>query len=435
MADLLEVLPDFDIKPFSHLIHSLHKNDVTTVQLLSSDSKDIARRCPLPAADVQKLVAEVIQALQHDVAEAVQPYGQITSTCFDTPLPSDRPAVIRTLDETIDSAMNGGVYPGHITEIAGESATGKTQFCLSLLLSVQLPMPQGLGKGSIYVSTEGALNTRRLSQILAEHPELNKLPLAGRPSLDNVHTITVSDLEAQEHIIRYQLPLAVKRHKVGLVVLDSVTANFRAEYGTSAPAQLADRALELTKLGNILRRIAIEDHVAVVVTNQVSDRFDDLRSMHRSSQIATSSPAGSSNLPPDVDDCRRRVQSLDHQQRFFTGWGGEEAESARWEQMKTPALGLAWANQISARIVLKMGNEQHVGANIWQDKKRRRTFGVVFAPWASVGQPIQYEITMQGVVSVHTTQEPKRLSNDLSERYPELLDEQFWDKDQDEEFP
>ena len=40
---------------------------------------------------------------------------------------------VKTLDSVLDMALGGGFQPGHITEIVGESAVGKTQFVLGLL--------------------------------------------------------------------------------------------------------------------------------------------------------------------------------------------------------------------------------------------------------------------------------------------------------------
>ncbi len=34
MSDLLDTLPDFNVKPYSHLLHSLEKNDVTVNQTI-----------------------------------------------------------------------------------------------------------------------------------------------------------------------------------------------------------------------------------------------------------------------------------------------------------------------------------------------------------------------------------------------------------------
>ena len=111
-----------------------------------------------------------------------------------------------------------------------------------------------------------------------------------------------------------------------------------------------------------------------------------------------------------IDLAREAVMSLDHQQRFFTGWGADS--NARTDDLKTPALGLGWTNQIAARIVLKVEgikaagtasttSEQYVGGNIWKDRRKKRFLGIVFAPWAKCTcQPVEFEIREEGVVSV-----------------------------------
>merc|ERR1712137_1279713 len=104
---------------------------------------------------------------------------------------------------------------------------GKTQLLLTLLLASQLPPPQGLAKSAVYISTEAILSTNRLAQLLASHPALTSLPAAQKPSLSRILSIQTPDLESQEHILRYQLPVAIQKHHV---VLDSVAANYRAEF-------------------------------------------------------------------------------------------------------------------------------------------------------------------------------------------------------------
>ena len=418
---------------------------MTVVDLLNLDPTSIAQRCPLPSRDVHKLVKDVTRHMQKDALQGAQRKRRATEASAEDKVacgseakqqkqdPVEKP-LVRTLDKKMDEALNGGIRPGYVTEIAGESAVGKTQLALGLLLSAQLAPPVGLGKSSIYLSSEGPLNTKRLYQMLHQ-PEYEQMKPHQRPTLDHVHTLTVSDLEKQEHIIRFHLPVAIKRYDVGLVVLDSIAATFRAEHGTRTPAQLADRAVEITNLGSILRRIAIDYHVAVVVINQVSDRFEDSKSLFRSSSPATtSSPGVSGSAPPlRVAQLRQETQSLDHQQRFFIGWG--DGSEARNEQQKTPTLGLVWANQISARIVLKMESErqEYTGGNIWRETKRSRTLTVVFAPWAPPTDiPIRYEIAMQGIVSVAEPEKQQGGSKTITEEYPELLDEALW---ADDEYP
>ena len=49
----------------------------------------------------------------------------------------------------------GGIISRGITEIAGESASGKTQLCMQLCLTVQLPLQLGgLNGGTFYTSTD-----------------------------------------------------------------------------------------------------------------------------------------------------------------------------------------------------------------------------------------------------------------------------------------
>lgn len=441
MADIQQILPDFDIRPYSHLLFSLEKNAISVDDLCTRDPKDIAAACPLPLRDVQSLVKDVIRQLQSDVMRSTKKRkatDNVIQEAANNAIQSRKAAkvtrkddMISTLDPIIDEGLKGGFRPGSVIDLVGEAGTGKTQLAMSLLLAVQLPPPKGLGRAAIYISTETPLNTTRLHQLLLHQPAYDGLKPEERPSLDRVYAQMAKDLEEQDHIIRYQLPIAVQRYNVGLVVLDSVSANFRAEHGTATAAQLSTRAAELTNLGTILRRLAVEHQICVFTLNQVGDRFDNARS---SSPATTSSPAMSKkNLSPAIAERRQETQSLDHQQRFFTGWGDDKTN--RHEQLKTPALGLAWANAISARLVLKMESEQqeYAGGNIWKDKKRNRFLSVVFAPWAPpTNSPIRYEITMQGLVSVP---EPDKQKEAVGEEYADLLDEALWPSDEeDEEF-
>ncbi|KAK5045023.1 hypothetical protein LTR84_010171 [Exophiala bonariae] len=456
MSDILEVLPDFDTKPYSHLFYSLRKNNIAVVDLVTSDPKEIARRCPLPSADVARLCVDVIRSLQSDVRTTLRKIPSsatsvskekeeaassqvkkevdtknINSSGDSGNRPDDR---LKTLDQVVDNALGGGFRPGHITEIVGESAVGKTQFVLGLLLSVQLAPPRGLGKSAMYVSTEGNLNTKRLCEILNSHPEYQKLSPSERPSMDRVHTTTTNSLETQENILRYQLPIAVRRYDVGLIVLDSVAANFRAEHGNYTPAALRERASELRQLGKMLRQVAVQSNAVVIVTNQVSDRFDHASAKSTSfllrsqSSAISSSPAVPGSEAAAVSQLRTETQSLVHQQRFFTGWGGRNDTSN--ESLKNPALGLTWANQISARVALKLESERqsYTGGNIWKDQKKKRSLAVVFAPWTrATNSPIEYEITTQGVVSLSEKEDAESAA--LAKEHPELENPEFWATD------
>ncbi|EEA25749.1 DNA repair protein rhp57 [Talaromyces marneffei ATCC 18224] len=427
--DLLTIIPNFNTKPYTHILPPLERRHITTVDLITLDYLEIAKRAHVPPADVRRLCADVVvglhgdlgyqtssaRAVPHDAKysnnenrdDKVVPAGQDDG---GSRLDLSRWSTISTLDPALDDLLGGGIPTGYLTEITGESGSGKTQFLLNLLLVAQLPSPHGLGRKAIYISTEASLSTPRLSQILLSHPYLSKLPAAERPSLANVLSITAIDLETQDHILNYQLPVAISRYNVGLVVIDSIAANYRAEHASNSMQSLSARSGELAKLGHMLRNLAAREDIAIVVANQVSDRFDGmvdtpaavhqqqygrfprggsssssqtplhnryskLAMMETNEHTPSSSPAlPSSSIPsspspsqqlPAEDEAfdgayivghpvRNETLSLSHQQKFFTGWGDEADVS---ESQKTPALGFVWSTQIACRIALKKEEE------------------------------------------------------------------------------
>lgn len=211
------------------------------------------------------------------------------------------------------------------------------------------------------------------------------------------------DLETQDHIFNYQLPVAIKRYNVGLVVIDSITSNYRAERTNTNISALSSRSTELAKLGHMLRNLAAKEEIALVLANQVSDRFEPIETVEDTaprsavppalSQNAgvrelgttsprprnrtellepatqqalpdeppTSSPSSSQLHAPDDDQfdgtyvlgnaARNESMSLLHQERFFTGWG--DSPWSATSTLKTPALGFFWSTQIACRIALK----------------------------------------------------------------------------------
>jgi DNA repair protein RAD57 len=313
MTDLARILPHFPTSQYANLIPSLEKHQVTTSELLTLEAADIGKRTQLPLLDVKRLCGAILNALhagldvedrepdaaplkdEDDGAEAV---GEAAKQQQQQRQRQQRHlwSRISTLDPVIDEILDGGVRTGHVTELTGEAGAGKTQFLLALLLAVQLPPPHGTGRNALYISTEASLSTRRLTQILDNNPifKSKSIPLGEGPSLDNIVSTTTPDLESQEHILTYQVPVEIERRNLGLIVLDSVAANYRAEFdrsvrndsgalgatneggrgGRSVSQNMGARSAELVRLGMLLRDLARNHNIAVVVSNQVADRFD-----------------------------------------------------------------------------------------------------------------------------------------------------------------
>ncbi|KAM0741516.1 hypothetical protein ACQRIT_004373 [Beauveria bassiana] len=496
MTDLLKILPSFPTGPFAALLPVVEQHSLSTTDLLTRHPVDLAKQTRIPLLDLKRFIAVVQASLADDltpekplaspkpptrrdtdkytgVAEEARDGATTTTTTtttggcassetrLDAPVragPAQTPC-ISTLDDTLDAALGGGVPVGYITEFAGESGAGKTQFLLSLCLAVQLPAPRGLGRQALYVSTEAALATRRLSQMLAGSDALRDLDAAvDRPSLDNILSTVTPDLESQDHILEYQVPVLLARHDIGLLVIDSVAANYRAEFesrGSSLGSSMAARSAQLVRLGAHLRDLARRHGIAVVVANQVADRFASSAPLPSSSsslahRTVTGPPAPAPESPLASRSRQQQQQPpstlqatptssmpmptpndrppppppptlfLDHQQRWFTGWGDEPRSSYA---LKTPSLGLVWSTQIACRVALFKrpvygrprrfaapldANDDDDGGGEDREptlKSWRRWMKVVFAPHvAASGQGIadaaEFEVTAGGLKGV-----------------------------------
>lgn len=126
MTNLLVVLPDFDLAPYTHILPSLEKALIATADLLALDAFDIAKRAQVPPGEVKKLADAVLSALHDDIASAC-PTRRDEKTSGDAwgGLGTgkdliDRWSTISTLDDGLDAALGGGIARGNLTEIVGE---------------------------------------------------------------------------------------------------------------------------------------------------------------------------------------------------------------------------------------------------------------------------------------------------------------------------
>jgi DNA repair protein RAD57 len=122
MTNLLTVLPDFDIKPYSHILPSLEKALVSTADLISIDAFDVAKRAQVPVGEVRRLADALLAALHAGLREAKHSaYGSSQDGTENGQLASVKDSSwISTLDDSLDVHLGGGVAPGLLTEIVGE---------------------------------------------------------------------------------------------------------------------------------------------------------------------------------------------------------------------------------------------------------------------------------------------------------------------------
>lgn len=119
MTDLLQVLPDFDTRPYTHLLPSLDKALVSTNDLITLDPANVAKRAQLPAGDLRKLADAIVLGLHRHLG-----FGGVEACGNTFPSASgqagDGCGSISTLDDKLDAALGAGVRPGYLVEVTGE---------------------------------------------------------------------------------------------------------------------------------------------------------------------------------------------------------------------------------------------------------------------------------------------------------------------------
>jgi len=176
---------------------------------------------------------------------------------------------LTTGSKEFDRLLGGGIETQAITEFFGKFGSGKTQLGHQLSVNVQLPRERGgLEGNAIYIDTENTFRPERIQQ-MAKYLELDP-----EETLKNIYVARAYNSDHQMLLAEKASEIA-KEYNIKLVVVDSLTAHFRAEYtGRSA---LAERQQKLNRLLHILqRKIADLHNIAVVVTNQVMARPDVL---------------------------------------------------------------------------------------------------------------------------------------------------------------
>ncbi|RVW27999.1 DNA repair protein XRCC3-like [Vitis vinifera] len=249
----------------------------------------------------------------------------------------------------LDRCLAGGVPCNSITELVAESGSGKTQLCLQLVLSAQLPTSLGgLAASSLYIHSEFPFPSRRLQQLSqsfrssyshvldSEYNPLDFVLVRGVQSADQLFDVL---LKMDSVLLRPPTQLPVR-----LIVIDSIAALFRGEF-ENTPFDLKRRSSLFFKISGKLKALA--------------ERVGNLGSLWSSG---------------------RRVCA---------------------------ALGLSWANCVNSRLFLSRNEEivgevtglGGVGAGDTVSRLTRRHLHVIFAPHLPESS-CEFVISREGVLGV-----------------------------------
>lgn len=300
--------------------HLVKAQFVYADQVLLSAPLHLAHRTKLPLPDCHACLDQLARAvlLADPLADPAGP-DLVAFTTGDT-----------ELDHFVD-AHGGGIRLGHLTELAGQSSSGKTNLCLQLACTVQLePERGGVHGGALFISSEGTLPSRRLAQLAAHfsHPSRDDgTTVTARHFLDNVHVETAPDAETLLALLAYHVPAAIERINaaaaataagedtgadrasrplpIRLLILDSIAAPFRSAHATGSTG-FAQRAKEFVQIGDHLKQLAARYRLAVVVVNQVSDVWDSA-----ARDLPASFLAGDDDHDHDGDQGNRDLDAAD----------------------------------------------------------------------------------------------------------------------------
>ncbi len=173
---------------------------------------------------------------------------------------------ITTGSKALDDILGGGIETQSITEVYGSFRSGKTQLAHQLAVNVQLPPERGgLNATAIYIDTEGTFRPERLVDMA------QALGLDSGKVLKNVIWARAYNSDHQILLCDQAMEMAPEKN-ARLLIVDSITSHFRAEY--TGRGTLAARQQKLNKHLHHLGRGAEVNNMAVFITNQVMARPD-----------------------------------------------------------------------------------------------------------------------------------------------------------------
>ncbi|KFW93655.1 DNA repair protein XRCC3 [Phalacrocorax carbo] len=326
----------FDLNP--KVIAALKKADIKSIkEILNLSGADLQRLMKLSNADIQCLLKTVSHALRRNsMLTALQLYQ----------------------DKDHLTSQHQKLSLVGITELAGESSAGKTQISLQLCLCVQYPYKYGgLESGAVYICTEDVFPSKRLQQLIEQQHKLRAdVPAEIIQKIKFGNSIFVehaADLDTFHNCITKRISPLLTRGMVRLVVIDSIAALFRCEFGVSESVM---KARYLQTFGAQLHSLSTRFRIPIICVNQVTDAVSDSEAAQCSCSIVGS-----------------RV---------------------------SPSLGITWANQLLMRLMVSRTSQPERSPGVTSHHTGSvRTLRVVFAPHLPPSF-CYYTVKLEGVTGI-----------------------------------
>jgi DNA repair protein RadA len=175
-------------------------------------------------------------------------------------------AKLTTCSKALDELLGGGLETQAITEMYGEFSAGKSQLAHQLAVNVTRSDDDGGMNGdTVWIDTEQTFRPERIRQ-MAEAFELD-----ADAVLKRIHIARAFNSHHQMLLVEKAQELT-QDFPIRLIVIDSLTAHFRAEY--IGRGVLAERQQLLNKHIHELMRFGDIHNAVIYVTNQVHAKPD-----------------------------------------------------------------------------------------------------------------------------------------------------------------
>ncbi|MBT7820690.1 MAG: DNA repair and recombination protein RadA [Euryarchaeota archaeon] len=207
--------------------------------------------------------AELGEAVSSKIIQAAKKLANIGGFISGNALLERRKTVQKLTSGTasIDELLGGGFETQSICEVFGEFGSGKTQIGHQLAVNTILPLSQGGLNGEVfYIDTEDTFRPERIAQ-MAE-----AVGMSPQDALDRIHVARAYN-SAHQMLLVDEIKRMSKSIDVKLVIVDSLTSHFRAEY--VGRGMLAPRQQKLNRHLKELKQLSDVQNALILVTNQV----------------------------------------------------------------------------------------------------------------------------------------------------------------------
>lgn len=244
----------FKLLPFSPKILGLKKRNLSHYFRKGFSEEEIG--------SVKKALLEEIEKRLKKLEFGLKVCKNIYNLCWDV--------IEEVKEKDYEDFVYDLVVPFYHTFVGGVMPTllHNTQVGFQLAVNVQLPPEKGgLKRACLWIDTEHTFSPHRIISMA------KAVGLDPTQALKNIYVARAFNSEHQMFLVE-KAPEMIEDKDIGLIVIDSLTSHFRADF--VGRGMLAERQQKLNKHLHQLQRLADAYNLAVYVTNQVMARPDIL---------------------------------------------------------------------------------------------------------------------------------------------------------------